>query len=64
MDKLSLLEILFKNDEQEKNSASTNNNGFFSRQFSGSITKQLKRVLSTRPFRFIDAVSYFISHFL
>ena len=62
MDKLSLIDILFRNDEQSNGDASMLKNGFFSRQFSGSITKKLKRILSTRPFRFIDSVSYLISH--
>lgn len=62
MDKLSLFDIIFKNDEQGKNDNSISNKGFFSRQFSGSITKKLKRILSTRPFRFIDAFSYLVSH--
>jgi hypothetical protein len=62
MDKLSLFDILFKNDERSKSGGVVHNGAFFSRQFSGSITKKLKRVLSTRPFRFIDSVSYLISH--
>ena len=62
MDKLSLIDILFKNDEQSNGDASMLKNGFFSRQFSGAVTKKLKRILSTRPFRFIDSLSYLISH--
>ena len=61
MEKLSLFDILFKDDEQNSGEAAIGS-GFFSRQFSGSITKKLKRLLSTRPFRFIDAVADVISH--
>ena len=61
MDKSSLLKIIFSKDEQNESDAIRGNN-FYSRQFSGSITKQLKRILSTRVFKFGRAFSYLLSH--
>ena len=62
MDKPSLFEILFKNDEQRKTDVAVRRKNFFSRQFSGSITKKLKRIRSTRPLRLISALSHLLSH--
>lgn len=62
MDKFSLFEILFKKDEQSEIDDRVRGKRFFSRQFSGSVTKQLKRMLSTRPFKMARAVSHLLSH--
>ena len=62
MKKPSLVEIFFKNDEQRKANETAMKSGFFSRQFSGSVTKQLKRIRSTRPVRLISAISHLFSH--
>ena len=61
MDKPSLLEILFENDGQKEAAKTVREKGFFSRQFSGSVTKQLKRILSSRPLRLVSAISHLFS---
>ena len=62
MEKFSLLEIVFNKDEQNGIDDSARGKNFFSRQFSGSVTKRLKRILSTRVFKFAHGFSYFLSH--
>ena len=62
MDKLSLFEILFSKDEDAQETGTAVKKQFFSREFSGSVTKQLKRLLSLRVFRFARAASYLLSH--
>ena len=62
MNKPSLFEILFKKDEQRKIYDNTVKGEFFSRQLSGSITKQLKKIRSSRPMKFISALSNLCTH--
>lgn len=62
MDKPSLFEILFQKDEQSEIDDSVRGKKFFTRQFSGSVTKKLKRILSTRPFKIASAFSHLLSH--
>ena len=62
MSKPSLFEALFRKDEQRKIYDNGVKGEFFSRQLSGSITKQLKRIRSSRPMRFISHVSGVCTH--
>lgn len=62
MEKLNLLEIIFNKDEQNEIDDSVRGKKFFTRQFSGSVTKQLKRILSKRLFRMASALSHLFSH--
>lgn len=62
MEKFSLLEIIFNKDEQSEIDDSVRGKGFFTREFSGSVTKELKRILSKRFFRIASAFSYLLSH--
>lgn len=61
MAKPSLWEIFFERDDISA-SPSGSKHGIYSREFSGSITQRMKRMLSSRFFRFAKAVSYLISH--
>lgn len=58
MEKLSLFDIIFKRDEEDLSVEK----GFFSREISGSMTKDFKRITSTRSFRLIKRLSYLIAH--
>ena len=61
MDRPSIWEALFERDES--NSADKKKRQkFFTREFSGSITQRLKKVLSSRFFRFTKATAHLISH--
>lgn len=60
MAKPSLREIFFDNDDISSSVGSKH--GIFSREFSGSITQRMKRMLSSRFFKFTKAASYLIAH--
>ena len=62
MEKFSLLDIIFNKDDQNDADSSAKSRGFFTREFSGSVTKRFKRILSTGFFRFSKAFSYLLSH--
>lgn len=59
MAKPSVWEIFF--DKDEINEAKSKRQ-FFSREFSGSVTQRLKRILSSRFFRFTRAASDLLAH--
>ncbi len=61
MAKPSIWEIFFEKDEISESSRNRADR-FFSREFSGSVTQRLKRILSGRFFRFTKAASYLIAH--
>ncbi len=61
MDKPSIWEIIFEKDDTLSPSEN-NKNGIYSREFSGSITQRMKKMLSSRFFRFTKAASYLVSH--
>ena len=58
--KPSLIDALFGKDEQS--SSRERNDGFFAREFSVSITKNLKRLLGRGFFRFARSISHFLAH--
>ncbi len=60
MAKPSLREIFFDNDDISSSVGSKH--GIYSREFSGSITQRMKRMLSSRFFKFTKAASYLIAH--
>ena len=60
MNKISLLDALFGKDEQGTEVGY--NDSFFAREFSISITKKLKRLLSRGFFRFAKNISHFLAH--
>ncbi len=60
MSKPSIWEILF--DKDEINEAKKRNREFRSQELSGSISPKMKRMLSSRFFRFTKAASYLFSH--
>ena len=61
MAKPSIFEIFFDKDEMSER-AENKGQRFFSREFSGSVTQRLKRILSGRFFRFTRAASDLLSH--
>ena len=61
MAKPSIFEIFFDKDEMGER-AENKGQRFFSREFSGSVTQRLKRILSGRFFRFTRAASDLLSH--
>lgn len=62
MSKPSIREIFFEKDDLNESPEQKYRRAFFSREFSGSITQRMKRILSNRFFRFTRAASYLISH--
>lgn len=62
MEKPSIIEILFSKDEQDAEGIQGRGRGFFSRQFSGGVTKELKKIMSSKPLRAASAISRFITH--
>ena len=60
MAKPSLLDILFSKDETGIGLDS--DDGFFAKEFSVAITKNMKRVLTRGFFKFAKNVSYFLAH--
>ena len=62
MEKISIFDIIFSKDDQLDGEESARSGRFFSREFSGSITKRLKRILSSNVFRWVKEFSYLISH--
>ena len=60
MAKPSLLDILFSKDEPGIGLDS--DEGFFAKEFSVSITKKMKRILTRGFFKFAKNVSYFLAH--
>lgn len=60
MAKPSLREIFFDNDDISSSVGSKH--GIYSREFSGSITQRMKKMLSSRFFKFAKAASYLIAH--
>ena len=60
MDRPSIWEAIF--DRDEKSGDKNSKNQFFTREFSGAITQKLKRVLSSRFFRFTKSAAELISH--
>ena len=56
----SIWEILF--DEEEISKLSERSKKIYSREFSGSVTQRLKRILSGRFFRFARAISDLLAH--
>lgn len=62
MEKISLIDVIFSKDEQNDGESSSREKAFFTREFSGSITKRLKRILSMRFFRISKALSYLLAH--
>lgn len=62
MDKLSILDIILNRDENAPKKEKRENGEIFSKEFSGTMTKKLQRLLSRRFFRFTKAVAYLLSH--
>ena len=62
MDRPSIWEIIFDKDDTNESSGQKGSKSFFSREFSGSITQRMKRILSSRFFRLTKAASHLISH--
>ena len=64
MDKPSRLKMKLKKDELKIRikESRVRDSKFFSRQFSGSVTKQIKRISYTRPMKLINAISNLLSH--
>lgn len=60
MAKPSIWEIIF--DKEEISEFVERSKHIYSREFSGSVTQRLKRILSNRFFRFTKAVSYLLAH--
>ena len=60
MAKPSLLDILFSKDETGIGLDS--DDGFFAKEFSVAITKNMKRILTRGFFKFAKNVSYFLAH--
>ena len=60
MDRPSIWEAMF--DRDEKSGDKNSKNKFFTHEFSGAITQKLKRVLSSRFFRFTKSAAELISH--
>ena len=60
MAKPSLREIFFDNDDISSSVGSKH--GIYSREFSGSITQRMKKMLSSRFFKLAKAASYLIAH--
>ena len=58
MEKLSLWDIIFKRDEEDISVAKS----FFSREISGTMSKDFKRITSTRTFQFFKRVAHLIAH--
>lgn len=58
MEKLSLWAIIFKRDEEDL----SGDKSFFSREISGSMSKDFKRITSTRTFQFFKRIAYLIAH--
>lgn len=62
MNKSSIWEAFFSKDENLSSDESKKKGQFFTREISGSITTRLKKILSSRLFRFVRAISSLISH--
>ena len=58
--KPSLIDALFGKDENQESKEV--DEGFFAREFSISITKRMKRLLTRRFFRIARSISYFLAH--
>ena len=62
MDKNSVFDIVFDKEGIAESEKRIHGETFSSREFSGSVTKKMKRVLSLRFFRFMRSLSDLISH--
>ena len=62
MKKDSLLDIILSKDDQIDNDDYLRGKKFFTREFSGSITKRLKRMQSVWIVKLSRNISYFLSH--
>ena len=62
MDKTSVFDIIFNNDDQNESGDGISGKGFFSRELSGSMTKKFKRLLSKPVFKMGRSIAYFLSH--
>lgn len=61
MDRPSIWEAIFERDDTRSGDKNKRQQ-FFTREFSGSITQRLKKILSSRFFRFTKAAAELISH--
>ena len=62
MSKIPILDILFGKDENATTEGRGPGREIFSMEFSGTMTKQMQRLLSRRFFRFTKAVANLLSH--
>lgn len=58
----SVWNAIFERDDGDRARRTKKEKKFFAREFSGSVTQRLKRILSSRVFRFAKATAEMISH--
>ena len=62
MDKLSIFDAIFSKDDGDDSADYSGRKGFYTKEFSGSMTKRFQRLLSRPIFRFSRSVADFLSH--
>lgn len=62
MDKLSIIDAIFSKDDSDGLVDYSGRKGFYTKEFSGSMTKRFKRLLSRPFFKFARNIADFLSH--